>query len=129
MLYFFLFLLLIDICRLLIHAVAHGDLKCWMQMQNYQKKMEQKIQREDDLRSGLRLYKSVKHRGILFFTPLYLELLQFALFYFGLTFLPSFTLSIVKLPLNRPGPHLNTGMPRTLIKESSSSPSNHVSPP
>jgi hypothetical protein len=54
-------LLLIDICRFLNHAVAHGDLKCWMQMQNYQKKMEQKIQREDDLRSGLRLYKSVKH--------------------------------------------------------------------
>jgi hypothetical protein len=56
----FIFLLR-DICRLLIHAVAHGALKCWMQMQNYQKKMEQKIQREDDLRSGLRLYKSVKH--------------------------------------------------------------------
>jgi hypothetical protein len=52
----------IEICRLVNHVVACGDLKCcWMQMQNYQKKMEQKIQREDDLRSGLRLYKSVKH--------------------------------------------------------------------
>uniref|UniRef100_N1QPA0 Uncharacterized protein n=1 Tax=Aegilops tauschii TaxID=37682 RepID=N1QPA0_AEGTA len=32
-----------------------------IQMQNYQKKMEQKIQREDDLRMGLKLYKSVIH--------------------------------------------------------------------
>lgn len=29
------------------------------QLKNYQKKMEQKMQREEDLRMGLRLYKSV----------------------------------------------------------------------
>jgi hypothetical protein len=33
--------------------------KC-VQLQNYQRKMEQKMQREEDLRMGLRLYKSVK---------------------------------------------------------------------
>ncbi|XP_051207544.1 protein MET1, chloroplastic [Lolium perenne] len=36
-----------------------------IQMQNYQKKMEQKIQREDDLRSGLRLYKEGKYEEAL----------------------------------------------------------------
>jgi len=30
------------------------------QLQNYQRKMAQKMQREEDLRTGLRLYKSVK---------------------------------------------------------------------
>jgi len=30
------------------------------QLQNYQRKMAQKMQREEDLRMGLRLYKSVK---------------------------------------------------------------------
>lgn len=29
------------------------------QLQNYQRKMEQKMQREEDLRTGLKLYKSV----------------------------------------------------------------------
>ncbi|KQK20702.1 protein MET1, chloroplastic [Brachypodium distachyon] len=36
-----------------------------IQMQNYQKKMEQKIQREEDLRMGLRLYKDGKYEEAL----------------------------------------------------------------
>ncbi|VAH45889.1 unnamed protein product [Triticum turgidum subsp. durum] len=36
-----------------------------IQMQNYQKKMEQKIQREDDLRMGLKLYKDGKYEEAL----------------------------------------------------------------
>ncbi|XP_044456689.1 protein MET1, chloroplastic isoform X5 [Triticum aestivum] len=36
-----------------------------IQMQNYQKKMEQEIQREDDLRMGLKLYKDGKYEDAL----------------------------------------------------------------
>ena len=42
------------------------------QLQNYQRKMAQKMQREEDLRTGLRLYKSVK-----WFFLLAMILLQF----------------------------------------------------
>lgn len=41
-------------------SFAHGNvLKNCAQLQNYTRKMEQKMQREEDLRMGLRLYKSV----------------------------------------------------------------------
>lgn len=45
-------------CRMVVFA--HGKcLKNCAQLQNYTRKMEQKMQREEDLRMGLRLYKSV----------------------------------------------------------------------
>jgi hypothetical protein len=49
--------------------------------------------------------------GILFFAPLYVVSLRFALFYFGLSFLPLFTLPINNLPSYRPGPHVKTKTP------------------
>jgi hypothetical protein len=52
-----------------------------------------------------------KQWGILFFAPIYLGTIPFALVYISLSFLPLFTLAVDDLPPDRPGPRLKTKMP------------------